>query len=721
MIVYVFYVDVENDFTFTVEYFCLIAVGNCNATGLFETLATQIKAVKDKRGKMWLWEKWMAFGTDGPTVMTSEENGVWGLVKAVKPQMFTQHCVGHRAHLGARDCMEDVPFCKNLDEHLRALGRYYSWSTERRVDLKRITMDNDDPQTQVDLACATRWLSRDKAASSVVDKYESVTQQHYENKDNNPTSLGLYNKLTDYRYMGGLCHVSDILAKWAGLSRVFQTKILDGYTVDTKVEQFIQGMERYAGDDDPSFFGPELQRLIDQIPNYDDAEPADFTYGGKEAGGFRIGFTAAKRKFIENFAKELAAKSIGRIKERFPMNELLRAFDVFDRRRFVEGDQKYGDAEINKLAKHYAPVLGVTEEEVASAWDDFRAVLSARPSTETWQQTYRHFKQEWTMSDSGGALEVLMDIKAVIVFASVCCETGFSRMKEAKKERQANMCSKTLDVRLRIQMLSPKDPRTESHENDAAFKRAQKKYNKCVSAIINKAITMWGPAAHKTEAAVTKHLAGSQKRGKEHKDKKKHRTDGDLGEFLLGNEGMAVLKRKAESLPGSGAAPSTTREIPPPPAYTPLEDALTIAPCVDLKNADPTSLVGQTLVLLFKVELENNVFIDWEWHAAPIVKASRRSRDKHVVVDVKFPGDKGKIRQIDLSDGKQYTPTPSAGMATAWVLQNENREGAKKRKETKKKRKKDANASDSDAEQGAGEEEEQPAPKKPKKSKKKKK
>ena len=164
MIIYVFYVDVENDFTFTVEYFCLVAVGNCNATGLFETLATQIKAVKDKRGKMWLWDKWMAFGTDGPTVMTSEENGVWGLVNAVKPQIFTQHCAGHRAHLGARDCMDDVPFCKNLDEFLRALGRYCSWSTERRVDLKRITMDNDDPQTQVDLACATRWLSRDKAA-----------------------------------------------------------------------------------------------------------------------------------------------------------------------------------------------------------------------------------------------------------------------------------------------------------------------------------------------------------------------------------------------------------------------------------------------------------------------------------------------------------------------------------------------------------------------------
>ena len=30
----------------------------------------------------------------------------------------------------------DVKFCAALDEFLRALGRFYSWSTERRVELK---------------------------------------------------------------------------------------------------------------------------------------------------------------------------------------------------------------------------------------------------------------------------------------------------------------------------------------------------------------------------------------------------------------------------------------------------------------------------------------------------------------------------------------------------------------------------------------------------------
>ena len=37
------------------------------------------------------------------------------------------------------------------------------------------------------------------------------------------------------------------------------------------------------------------------------------------------------------------------------------------------------------------------------------------------------------------ALEELIDIKAVIIWATVCCETGFSKMKQAKGELQASV------------------------------------------------------------------------------------------------------------------------------------------------------------------------------------------------------------------------------------------------------------------------------------------
>ena len=337
-----------------------------------------------------------------------------------------------------------------------------------------------------------------------------------------------------------------------------------------------------------------------------------------------------------------------RIKERFPHNKLLRAFDVFDRRRH-EVAPTYGNDDVKLLASHYAPTLCISPADVVAEWDVFKTQLAARPATETWQQTYRHFKREWAKTHAGGALETLMDIKAVIVFASVCCETGFSKMKEAKKERQASMSSTTLDIRLRVQMLSPNNPRNIKHADDVQFKKAMQQYNAAISELLNNAIELYDPAKHTSAKAVRAAMKGERKRGSVHKVKKKEkRTDVDLGEFLLGNDGRAVIKRKAAALPRQGAAAALT-EIPPPPPppeYTPLEDALTIAPCVDLKRLDPDTLVGQTLVLLFKVLLENDVFCDWEWQAAPIVKATRRKRDKHVLVDVKFPSDNGKIRYV---------------------------------------------------------------------------
>ena len=153
----------------------------------------------------------------------------------------------------------------------------------------------------------------------------------------------MYNKLTDYRYFAGLAHVSDILSKWAAVSRVFQKKIIGGYTVDLTVEKFVSGMEKFirTDDEDPLFFGPRLDELVNQM-KYDD--DADFTYGGEQAGGFKVKFGAQKRTFIEKFVQELAGKAKTRMEERFPLNKIMRAFDIFDRRRF-SSDAKYGDAE----------------------------------------------------------------------------------------------------------------------------------------------------------------------------------------------------------------------------------------------------------------------------------------------------------------------------------------------------------------------------------------
>ena len=388
----------------------------------------------------------------------------------------------------------------------------------------------------------------------------------------------------------------------------------------------------------------------------------------------------------------------------------MRAFDIFDRRRF-SSDAKYGDAECKELADFYAMVLGVAPSVVVAAWGDFRSDLQKRPPTETWQQTYRHFKKEWATSDSGGYIEILMDIKAVIVFASVCCERGFSHMKEAKTERQAKMEPEALDVRLRLQLLGPKDPRVAMARKagDAPFDWAvyhaeTRKYKADISALMNAAITRWGPAKHLKVALVSKSVNGRLKRGVLHKKTLAKPSEGGVFEFLSGNaSGPVVIKRKAGTLADGGSL-APNGEVPPPPALEIIEDAITVAPKPDLACVDPASLKGLVFAQLFKIVVDNDVFLDWEWPSAKVKKASRRPRDSHLIIEVKFAGESG-ARSIDLSDGKQYTPTPSADMDVAWVLLVEVRDGAKARKKLKKKRKADDAEHDDDASGGDGEDE----------------
>ena len=87
-----------------------------------------------------------------------------------------------------------------------------------------------------------------------------------------------------------------------------------------------------------------------------------------------------------------------------------------------------------------------------------------------------------------------MHVKAILVFASVVCEFGFSTMKEAKKERQNALETPQLDARLRILLLGPKDPnswKTEEKSNAALIATARDAYFDEVSSIVNASIEAW--------------------------------------------------------------------------------------------------------------------------------------------------------------------------------------------------------------------------------------
>ena len=78
--------------------------------------------------------------------------------------------------------------------------------------------------TKVQKACRTRWLSLDKSVESVWRNVQTLLQtlRWYQNKDSNPTAIGLLKKLKKPDFIGVLYISRGVLPVLSTLSKVFQ-------------------------------------------------------------------------------------------------------------------------------------------------------------------------------------------------------------------------------------------------------------------------------------------------------------------------------------------------------------------------------------------------------------------------------------------------------------------------------------------------------------------
>jgi len=453
--------------------------------------------------------------------------------------------------------------------------------------------------------------------------------------------------------------------------------------------------------------------LQTNIENFD--EPRDFTYGGDpdndDDEGHVIKFSAGKKTFVDNFVKATAEKAHARISERFPDDQTLLhcQMDIFDRRQMAvelgtltleehddpdNEEKRYGTVALRALFKYFDELLHCNAAQLLEQWCDFVVELERRPCDESYQLTYSHFKSKWKTAAGGCPypdLEVLMDVKAVWVFASVCCERGFSALKEAKGERQSAMMEDTLDYRLRIQLNGPQDPRkiwtTTQKADQHGFRRARENYNKEVKGLITRAMQRWGPEKHLSAAAIQKSQNAQGGLGVARKRKPRgggqsNRYDISAFDFLAGNfeEGKCnpTLKPKFGT---TLAEQDEVSGIDNKPGYVSVFDSEFVAPEPNVKNLEPDSLVKSKMALLFQITSPSGGHLDWCWYTGEIQSASRvkKKSKRHLVASVKFPGDNG-ARNVDLNGGLKYN--------VDWVLLTEQPDGAMARKKQKKKKKK---------------------------------
>ena len=340
--------------------------------------------------------------------------------------------------------------------------------------------------------------------------------------------------------------------------------------------------------------------------------------------------------------------------------------------------EDYAVNEIQELAEHFAIPLGVDADTVQAEWQAFKPELAKLTEGSTWQATYTSLKKICKGApEATPAMEQLMDIKAVIIWATVCCESGFSKMKLAKGELQADMKTPMLDARLRIQMLGPQDPRKLATAEKSALGRTGynekvKLYHTAVDDLVNKAITSWDPKKHNSALAIRQAVNGSGKLGSSHAKKADAK---DPNAALINTDVIGTVEQNI--LPDD--------EVPTKPSYLVLEDSIMIAPEPNLASAELSTLNGVMLALLFENKNDYAGHLTWEWYKGKITKA-RRDKHNHVWVQLLFPGDDEESK-VDLSDDKKLK------YLTDWVLLSEQKEGGMARQ--KKAKTKHAAASSS--------------------------
>lgn len=230
-----------------------------------------------------------------------------------------------------------------------------------------------------------RWLARDQAITAAKRNLRPLLD-YLHGKKEDPVCMALYNKVRDFRFLGGLYFFSEIHGRLAGLSKAFQRDDIKSYQVNGHLETFylelelemdrvnklktstVLGMDEFVelknnvlGIEVPYFFGHEIlfqEESLDSI----------------NAFGILV---------MEPFVNELLAN----MKRRFPSLGVMNAFSIFDITIFPKERKylsEYGEEEFEVLLEFYGIEKSLLDGTV------FAPIVDKEATRREWRKLKAH-------------------------------------------------------------------------------------------------------------------------------------------------------------------------------------------------------------------------------------------------------------------------------------------------------------------------------------------
>ena len=216
-----------------VEFVWLPRMMGTSATNIYGTIKTLLK-------KCGLYDKLVALGSDGASVMTGKKKGVGAKLRGDVAYLLAMHCVCHKLALGANDAAGLVSFSAEIGKLLMGIGRLVRKSAKRHERFEEIAKLYDEAHESIKRLHGVRWLSRGQVLCSVTGNINTICdlakemstaaarrladddESDAEEGDSDEPGVSpedkkygpkeVLERLADFKYVGALFFLSDLIS-----------------------------------------------------------------------------------------------------------------------------------------------------------------------------------------------------------------------------------------------------------------------------------------------------------------------------------------------------------------------------------------------------------------------------------------------------------------------------------------------------------------------------
>ena len=425
-----------------------------------------------------------SFGSDGASVMTGCRGGVATLLRARNSKMISVHCICHRLALATGQASNQVPYLKQMKDHLLALWKYFHFSTVRSAQLKSIQEIMESPELKIVKAIDTRWLSHKAAVTTLLRTLAAVFVTLQQQVD--PTAVGLRTVLARYYFFASLVLLNDVLSAVNRLSLIFQRSAIDLTLVSPLLNSTILSLEKLQ-QESATEFEDKVKQLIatttSEVHKLHQSSESQSEEDERDSPAELVQIRANDpERFEVSVRQKFLAEISTNLRDRFPQVDLLEAFSIFDPAGLL-GQDAIAEEKLEILLDHYYSndsdgPIGKDREICRKEYRDFVSFVQGHAKLRTcvsFQDLAQEILSKEAITHLFPTISELLVHALVLPVSTTDCERCFSVMNRVKTDLRNRMHTKTLDRLLRIRIEGP--DLTEFNFNEAV-KRWSKAKNR---------------------------------------------------------------------------------------------------------------------------------------------------------------------------------------------------------------------------------------------------